>query len=128
MIDQEHGDLTASEPHPVASRNRKSKSDADRRTKIDRILRSLPKHLGFRDARSFARAFARANKLVTEPHGSRRRLTPAQIQELERRVLAHESPIVIARTIGCAHQTVLNRATILRKRLAGAIEGNASGI
>lgn len=95
---------------------------------IYRVLRALPEKLGFRDARSFAAAFARANALAEAANRPRRRLTPEQIRELERRVLNNERPLDIARAVGCAEQTVLNRATQLRKRLASMAEIDASGI
>lgn len=99
-----------------------------RRILLDRMLRSLPRRLGFRDARSFARAFARANHLTDDPQHTRRRLTTAQVVELEHRILSQESAASISRAIGCAEQTVMNRATQLRKRLAAQHEGFASGI
>jgi hypothetical protein len=95
---------------------------------LDRLLRSLPRRLGFRDARAFVRAFARANHLFSDQQPGRHRLTAAQVEELERRVLNQEQAAEIAAAIGCAHQTVLNRATQLRKRLAKQDEMFASGI
>jgi hypothetical protein len=92
------------------------------------MLRSLPKRLGFRDARSFARAFERAHDLHLPGAGIRRRLTHAQVRDLEQRVLNNESPALIARQIGCAEQTVLNRASQFRKRLAALAEQHGSGI
>lgn len=99
-----------------------------RRMLLYRLLRSLPKRLGFRDARAFAQAFARANELPHQASAARRRLSAQQIRELERRVLANERPADIARAIGCAEQTVLNRASQLRKRLAALAEEDMSGI
>jgi hypothetical protein len=101
---------------------------AARRTLLDRVLRSLPRRLGFRDARSFAHAFARANCLLEADARARRRLTPAEVRELERRVLNHECSAHIALAIGCAEQTVLNRASQFRKRLAAQHEGDGSGL
>ncbi|WP_146180318.1 hypothetical protein [Opitutus sp. ER46] len=115
-------------PYGAKQRKRHPREEADRRALLDRMLRALPKRYGFRDARAFAYAFARANNLLTTPDRVRHRLTAAQVRELERRVLAHESPSRIARVIGCAEQTVLNRASQLRKRLAEAAERDASGI
>ncbi len=92
------------------------------------MLRSLPKRLGFRDARAFIQAFERANDVRMDSIAGRRRLSAAQIRELERRVLNNEPSAMIAREIGCAEQTVLNRATQLRKRLSTMAEQDASGI
>ena len=58
----------------------------------------------------------------------RRRLTSAQIEELERRVFNQESAAQIAMAVGCAEQTVLNRATQFRKRLTAQHELDGSGI
>ena len=99
-----------------------------RRTLLDRLLRALPHRLGYRDARAFARAFARAHGLLDGNGNGRRRLTPTQIEDLERRVMNYESPSQIALAVGCAEQTVLNRASQLRKRLAKQHEESGSGI
>ena len=114
---------------PAAGPGREPVHDrAARRILLYRLMRSLPKRLGFRDARAFVHAFARANELAHPASAARRRLTARQIRELERRVLANERPAHIAQAIGCAEQTVLNRASQLRKRLAALAEEDASGI
>jgi hypothetical protein len=121
-------------PDQLAGANAKSsgrelgRDRAARRTLLDRVLRSLPRRLGFRDPRSFAHAFARANCLLDTDTRARRRLTAAEVRDLERRVLNHESPAHIALAIGCAEQTVLNRASQFRKRLADQHECNGSGV
>lgn len=99
---------------------------ASRRAHLDQLLRALPRRFGFRDAKSFVKAVERANKLL--PTHRHRRLTPDQVRELEQRVLNNEKPADIAEAIGCAEQTVLNRATQLRRRVAAAAEQHASGI
>lgn len=127
-IDRQRGDVFSPVPRAVATTGRYSGRDrAARVALLGRILRSLPKRLGFRDARTFVRAFESANALVPDVP-RRRRLSPAQVRELERRVLDNESPRIIAREIGCAEQTVLNRATQLRKRLATIAEHDGTGI
>lgn len=99
---------------------------ASRRAHLDQLLRALPRRFGFRDARAFVKAVERANRLLsTHRH---RRLTPAQVRELEQRVLNNEKPAEIAEAIGCAEQTVLNRATQLRRRLAQVAYQDGAGI
>lgn len=128
-IEKQRGDTSSPEDHLAAKAGRTGRRDRTyRRVLLDRMLRALPKRLGFRDARAFARAFARANHLLSTPTRARRRLTPAEVDELERRVLRNERPSAIARAIGCAEQTVLNRASQLRKRLSAFHEQYASGI
>ena len=127
-IDRQRGDVFSPVPSAAATTGRYTGRDRAARTALlARILRTLPKRLGFRDARTFVRAFEHANALMAElPR--RRRLTPTQVRELERRVLNNEPPRMIAREIGCAEQTVLNRATQLRKRLATTAEHEGTGI
>jgi DNA-directed RNA polymerase specialized sigma24 family protein len=128
-IDKQRGDLFAPEGTATATVGRSSLRDrAARRALLHRMLRSLPKRLGFRDARAFSLAFARAHDVPELSANARRRLTPAQVRDLEQRVLGGERPSYIARTIGCAEQTVMNRASQLRKRLAQCEEGDGSGI
>lgn len=127
-IDKRRGAVPAPE-QPAEPEGRTPVHDrVARRTLLYRLLRSLPKRLGFRDAHAFAQAFARANELHRAASGVRRRLTAAQVRDLERRVLANERPADIAHAIGCAEQTVLNRGSQLRKRLAALAEEDASGI
>lgn len=129
VIDQQRGDaFSPSGPSAMTTGREGGRDHAARRALVDRMLRSLPKRLGFRDARTFLRAFVRANEMNPSKSTGRRRLTATQIRELERRVLNNESPTAIAREIGCAEQTVLNRATQLRKRLASLAEQDTSGI
>lgn len=129
-IDQQRGD----EPSVGATASSKAKgprqtaNDQAAHAALERMLRSLPKRLGFRDARAFLEAFSRAHKLRPATIPMRRRLSAEQVRELERRVLSHERASEIARAIGCAEQTVLNRASQLRRRLATAAEHDASGI
>jgi hypothetical protein len=128
-IDKQRGSSFSPVRIATASTGRAGSRDrAARRALLERMLRSLPKRLGFRDPRTFARAFERAHDLHLPPGGGRRRLTEAQIRELERRVMNNESPTLIAREIGCAEQTVLNRATQFRKRLTLLAEQQGSGI
>lgn len=128
-IDQQDDLEFVHEQRPAVVRRQGGNRDrAIRRILVDRLLRSLPKKLGFRDARLFMRAFARANHLLSGRRYTRRRLTPAQVEELERRVMSRERPSDIARAVHCAEQTVLNRAAQLRKRLADQHERDASGI
>ena len=127
-IDKQRGDgyVPTEASMALAGRGRE-RDHAARRILLDRMLRSLPKHFGFRDAASFARAFLRATQRpAAQP--ARRRLGSVQVRELERRVLKHEKPAEIARDLGCAEQTVLNRATKIRKRIAAQFEADASGI
>jgi hypothetical protein len=112
----------------VSSGRTTARDTAARRTLVDRLLRSLPRRLGYRDARTFAHAFARANALVESGKRTRRRLSPAQVRDLERRVMNYEPTSHIAVAVGCAEQTVLNRATQLRKRLGAQHEQSGSGI
>jgi hypothetical protein len=112
----------------TSGRRNQYRDVAARRRLLGRMLRTLPKHFGFRDARAFALAFARANGLTEIVPAERRRLSLAKIQELERRVLNEESPSEIARDLGCAKQTVLNRGSMLRKQLANRQEKEGSGI
>lgn len=127
-IDQQRGNVFAPTHESTATLGRNGTRDrAARRALLDRLLRSLPKRLGFRDAKALVRAFIRANQLGG-PNATRRRLQTIQIEELERRVMSQERPAEIARAIGCAEQTVLNRATQMRKRLASQFEGCGSGI
>lgn len=129
VIDKQRGDLVAPAHSSSAALGRSGTRDrAARRALLDRMLRSLPKRFGFRDARSFAQAFARASELGPAMIATRRRLSSLQVQELERRVLNNEHPADIARAIGCAQQTVLNRASQLRKRLADLSEKDGAGI
>lgn len=128
-IDEQNGDLFAPAQPATQSPGRPgARERTARRALLDRVLRALPKRLGFRNARAFVTAVARANELELDTARARRRLTPEQIRELERRVLNNERPSQIAQAIGCAEQTVLNRATQLRKRLANLCERDASGI
>ncbi len=116
------------EPVPADLTADELRDRALRRLFLDQLLRALPRRLGFRSARAFANAFARANQLNAEASATRHRLTPVQVRELERRVLNNERPRDIARALGCAEQTVLNRSTQFRKRLARMAEQDASGI
>ncbi len=128
-IDKKRGDVfSPSHVSTATLRHSPARDRAARRAMLDRLLRVLPKRFGFRDARSFLQAFIRANELATSINRARRRLTPTEIRELERRVLNNERPGHIARVIGCAEQTVLNRATQLRKRLAETAELDGSGV
>lgn len=128
-IDQESGsdfvpaaDSTVPFPRPIVHER------VVRRAYLERMLRTLPKRLGFRSARAFIEAVERAHHFTPGDTSARRRLSDTQVRELERRVLNNERPKDIARAIGCAEQTVLNRASQFRKRLAGMGEQDASGI
>ncbi len=129
-LDKKRGDVFRPGNRSAASSSERSlqRDRAIRRILLERLLRGLPRRLGFRDARAFVRAFARANHLLADRTATRRRLTAAQVQELERRVFNQESAAQIAGAIGCAEQTVLNRATQFRKRLTTQHEQDASGI
>ncbi|HVU34032.1 MAG TPA: hypothetical protein VHE61_11395 [Opitutaceae bacterium] len=127
-MDKKRGDAFSPTNTGTATVGRSGERDHAARTALlDRLLRSLPKRFGFRDARAFLRAFVRANQL-SDGTTRRRRLMATEVEELERRVMQQERPAEIARAIGCAEQTVLNRATQLRKRLANQHEQFASGI
>lgn len=126
-IDGQAVDVVAPLGSSLLPRGKSSARDrAARRAHVSRLLRALPKRFGFRDARAFARAFASVHQLESKP--KRRRLSADQIRELEHRVLNNDRPADIAKAIGCAVQTVLNRASQLRKRLADICEQDASGI
>lgn len=128
-IDKQRGDVLAPTNAGTATSGRNRDRDwYARRALLNRMLRSLPKRLGFRDAQAFIRAFERANDTEFPSTRRRHRLTATQIRELERRVLQNEYPCMIARAIGCAEQTVMNRASQLRKRLASYAEFEGGGI
>lgn len=129
-LDKKRGDVFRPGSRAAAASPERSlqRDRAIRRILLDRLLRGLPRRLGFRDARAFARAFARANHLLADHRPTRRRLTDAQVEELERRVFNQEPAAEIALAIGCAEQTVLNRATQFRKRLTAQHELDGSGL